>query len=76
LVSIPLSAIRRTNFFGHFELIVASGAIFNSTNREWHGGGAGKNFRVGLSSSDYKAIAWEYLGAGKYKNIGSITFTV
>jgi hypothetical protein len=67
----------RTNFLGHFELIVPSGAVFNSTpNKEWDGGGAGAHFTVGLSSSDYKAIAWEYLGDGKYKNLGSVTFTV
>jgi hypothetical protein len=67
----------RTNFAGHFELITPSGAHLNSTpNKEWVGGGAGKVFTAGLSSRDYTAIAWEYLGDGKYKNIGSVTFTV
>ena len=67
----------RTTFTGHFELIVPSGAHFNSTpNKKWRAGLAGAHFTVGLSSRDYKAIAWEYLGSGKYKNIGSVTFTV
>jgi hypothetical protein len=67
----------RTNFLGHFELIVPSGAHFNSTpNKEWRAGRAGAHFTVGLSSRDYKATAWEYLGSGKYKDIGNITFTV
>jgi hypothetical protein len=67
----------RTTFSGHFELIMPSGAHFNSTpNKTWRAGKEGAYFTVALSSRDYKAIAWEYLGSGKYKNIGSVTFTV
>jgi hypothetical protein len=67
----------RTNFDGHFELTVPSGTHYNSgANREWRAGKVGAVFTVGLSSDNYRATAWEYLGDGKYKDLGTVVFTV
>jgi len=67
----------KTNFDGHFELTVPSGTHFNSSpNREWRAGKAGAHFTVGLSSGNYRATAWELLSSGKYKDLGTVIFTV
>jgi hypothetical protein len=68
----------RTKFFGHFEILVPNGAHYNSApNKWWYGGGKSYNFKVGVYSGAYEAIAWSYnTPTHTYTNIGQVYFLV
>jgi hypothetical protein len=69
----------KTTFTGHFELISPNGAVYNlpkDKNVSNPAGGTAQHFQVPPVDGGYTVIAWQFLGAGKYNNIGQVGFSV
>jgi hypothetical protein len=68
-----------TTFTGHFELISPNGTIYNmpkSGNVANPAGGTSQHFQVPQVDGGYTVIAWKYVSAGNYDNIGEVGFSV
>lgn len=68
-----------TTFTGHFELISPNGTVYNmpkDKNVSNPAGGTAQHFQVPQVDGGYTVIAWQFLGAGKYNNIGQVGFSV